>query len=301
MYRKNYNLNLGKYSLLVEKYSLFAAFVRFVAILGSGRRPEKTDFSRCHQDLKRHLGSDKYWQAGWEARTKVGTAMRVRMIAVLVGGAAIALNPLFIAAAPAQNATSRPPVQDALVKPIGKVVTAEGTITIEHTNAVVAQVSLGNRPANAKIGDPVYLGDVVQTKADGRVGIALADGTALNLSSNARIELNEFLYDPKGSSNSSFFTLAKGSFTFIAGNVAKTGDMKIDTPVATMGIRGTTPHVDILDDGTVKFSTLVEKGKNEVLEKYGPVTVTPNGGGSPSGSPPAQEDKKLNLQICKGC
>jgi hypothetical protein len=227
--------------------------------------------------------------------------MRVRMIAVLVAGTVLALDSSFGGAARAQSATSSPPVQDAVVRPIGRVVAAEGSITIEHTNAVVAQVSLGNQPANAKIGDPVYLGDVVQTKADGRVGITFTDGTAFNLSSNARIVLNEFVYDPKGTSNSTFFTLAKGSFTFIAGNVAKTGDMKIDTPVATMGIRGTTPHVEIMDNGTVKFTTLVEEGKNEILEKYGPVTVKPNGRRASSSSPPAQGEKKLNLQICKGC
>ena len=42
--------------------------------------------------------------------------------------------------------------------------------------------------------------------------------------------------------------------------------MKIDTPVATMGIRGTTPHVEISDIGTVKFSTLIEEGKSKVTK-----------------------------------
>ena len=32
----------------------------------------------------------------------------------------------------------------------------------------------------------------------------------------------------------------KGTFTFVAGQVAHTGDMKVATPVATMGIGGTT-------------------------------------------------------------
>ncbi len=54
-------------------------------------------------------------------------------------------------------------------------------------------------------------------------------------------------------------SLTKGTFTFIAGNVAHTGDMKVDTPVGTMGIRGTAPRVEILDDGSVEFSTLVEQ------------------------------------------
>jgi hypothetical protein len=75
------------------------------------------------------------------------------------------------------------------------------------------------------------------------------------------MEVNEFIYDPKGHSNSSLVSLAKGTFTFIAGDVAHTGDMKVDTPIGTMGIRGTAPRVEILDDGTVKFSTLVEQKK----------------------------------------
>ena len=33
--------------------------------------------------------------------------------------------------------------------------------------------------------------------------------------------------------------------TFVAGQVAKTGDMRVDTPVATMGIRGTAVLVEI--------------------------------------------------------
>ena len=105
---------------------------------------------------------------------------------------------------------------------------------------------------------------MVQTGANGRVGTTFTDGTAFDLSSNARMVLNEFVYDPNGKSNSTLFSLSKGTFTFIAGKVAKTGDMKIDTPVATMGIRGTTPHVEISDNGTVAFSTLIEEGKNKV-------------------------------------
>lgn len=227
--------------------------------------------------------------------------MRAQIIAALVTGAIVAVGSIFPRPAWTQDATTRPPANAAAVKPIGKVVLAEGAITIEHVNAVIVQASIGDRAVSAKVGDPVYLGDVVQTGTNGKVGIAFADGTAFNLSSNARIILNEFVYDPKGTSNSTLFTLAKGTFTFVAGSIAKTGDMKIDTPVATMGIRGTTPHVEISDDGTVKFSTLVETGKNEILKKYGPVTVTPRNDAASSDSTPKQEKKKLNLQICKDC
>ena len=107
--------------------------------------------------------------------------------------------------------------------------------------------------------DLVYRGDLVATGPDRKVSLVFADGTAFNVSSNARMELNEFVYNPNGMSNSSLFSLLKGTLAFVAGKIAKTGSMKLDTPVATMGIRGTTPHVVVSEDGTVKFSTLVEE------------------------------------------
>jgi hypothetical protein len=190
-------------------------------------------------------------------------------------------------------------------RPIGKVVTATGSVTVEHVNAVVVQANLGGGTAETKVGDRVYQGDVVQTGADGRVGITFTDGTAFNLSSNARMVLNEFVYDPNSKSNSTLFSLSKGTFTFVAGKVAKTGDMKIDTPVATMGIRGTTPRVEISDDGTVAFSTLIEEGKNNPLQKRAAAENQRQArtGSSSAGQAEANLDKNLSikLKICKGC
>jgi hypothetical protein len=94
------------------------------------------------------------------------------------------------------------------------------------------------------------------------------------------------VYDPNGTSNSTLFNLTKGTITFVAGKVAKTGDMKVDTPVATMGIRGTTPHVEILDAGTVRFSTLIEEGKSKLTKK---ARLQP------------EEMSRPNLNICRGC
>ena len=225
--------------------------------------------------------------------------MRAYRLAVFITGAVLAARVLFGGPAWTQNAPVAPAAQDVSAKPIGKVVTAAGAVTIEHVNAVVVQAALGNQ-GRVKVGDLVYLGDMVQTGADGKVGITFTDGTAFNLSSNARMTMTEFVYDPNGKSNSTLLSLTKGTFTFVAGKIAKTGDMKIDTPVATMGIRGTTPHVEISDDGTVKFTTLIEEGKNQVLEKYGAATVKPKGGASPD-LIPAIERKKLNLNICRDC
>ena len=200
----------------------------------------------------------------------------------------------------AQTDTAKPAVDDAASKPIGKVVTVTGSVTIEHVNAAVVQASLGGQIAS-KVGDLVYQGDVVRTGADGLVSMNFADGTSFNLSKNANMTLNEFVYDPNGKSNSTLFNLSKGTFTFVAGKIAKTGDMKIDTPVATMGIRGTTPHVEVSDDGTVKFSTLIEEGKSKVTKTLDAPAVR-KAEQKPTQQPLEQKpDRKSNLNICRGC
>ena len=218
--------------------------------------------------------------------------MCTRTISVLVASFVLALTSLLPGPARAQIDTAQTAVQDSSSKPIGKVVVATGSVTIEHASAVVVQANVSGQAGQTRVGDLVYLGDVVQTAADGRVGINFTDGTSFNLSSNARMALSEFVYDPNGKSNSTLFNLSKGTFTFVAGNIAKTGDMKIDTPVATMGIRGTTPRIEISDDGTVKFATLIEEGKSKVTKKPGASTAQ---------QPEQKADHKFNFNICRGC
>jgi hypothetical protein len=124
----------------------------------------------------------------------------------------------------AQARTTLPP--DA----IGKVEKVVGQVTLIH-NGVAGPLH---------VGDLVYKTDVVQTGANSTCGIAFPDGTALDLVNNTRMALNEYNYEPNSASNGALFSLVEGTFAFVAGQVAHTGEgMKINTPVATMGIRGT--------------------------------------------------------------
>ncbi len=115
-------------------------------------------------------------------------------------------------------------------------------------------------------GDNVEKGDVVQSGSDSTLAITFIDGTVFGLASNARMVLNEMVYDPNGSNNSSLLSLVAGTITFVAGATAKHGDMKVDTPVATMGIRGTAVlvQIDFLVPGQggtpdANFQVLVER------------------------------------------
>jgi hypothetical protein len=117
---------------------------------------------------------------------------------------------------------------------IGKIEKAVGDVTAIRNGVAVTLT----------VGDAVYKSDVIQTGAGSSVGISFPDGTALNLIANTRMALNDYNYNPSSNSNDALFTLVEGTFAFVAGKVAHTGDMKIGTPVATMGIRGTTGVVE---------------------------------------------------------
>src|SRR5262249_25479416 len=154
-----------------------------------------------------------------------------------------------------QNANAQPDTN-----PIGKVLITTGTVQIDHSAAITVQANLPtNGIGETKVGDLIYRGDIIQTGPDGKLGVGFVDGSSFSVSPNARMEIDEFVYNPHGHFNSSLMSLTKGTFTFIAGAIAESGSMKVTTPVGTMGIRGTAPRVEILNDGSVKFSTLIEK------------------------------------------
>jgi Ca2+-binding RTX toxin-like protein len=124
--------------------------------------------------------------------------------------------------------------------PIGNVGKITGTVTV--TRADGTEVTL-----NA--GDPVYQGDVVQTDSGASVGVVFLDGTEMSLGSKGRLVLDEMIYDPTNGEGSSSFSLVSGAFSFVSGQIAKSDPdgMQIKTPVATIGIRGTSGTVKIGD------------------------------------------------------
>ncbi len=121
--------------------------------------------------------------------------------------------------------------QDATpANPIGQIEKVVGIATVVRNGVSVT----------LHVGDKVFQSDIVQTGADSSCGISFPDGTALNLVASTRLVLNEYSFDANSTSNSALFSLVEGTFAAVAGAVAHTGDMKVGTPVATMGIRGTT-------------------------------------------------------------
>jgi hypothetical protein len=150
---------------------------------------------------------------------------------------------------------------------VGQVATLHGTATVTRRNAATA----------LRVADPIFEKDTLQTAVDSTLGVTFDDETTFSLSANTRIAVDKFVYQEGGSGNAASFNVAIGTAAFVASLVAKTGDMKIATPEATLGIRGTTGVVDVPQAGaaagapTIKLypDTDGHVGRIEVFDRQG--------------------------------
>jgi hypothetical protein len=136
-------------------------------------------------------------------------------------------------AQPAADATTD--AQAGGDEPIGNVAAVTGIATVIRNKDSVP----------LKLKDDIFLNDVLQTSANSSLGVTFNDATTFHLSANSRITVDSYVYEDGGQQNAALFDVAKGTVAFVAAAVAKTGDMKISTPTATMGIRGTTGLIEV--------------------------------------------------------
>jgi hypothetical protein len=144
-------------------------------------------------------------------------------------------SPAPASAAPAPSSTTPVATNAASNEPIGNVATLTGVATLIRNKASIA----------LKLRDDIYLNDIVETAASSSVGITFNDATTFHLTANARITIDSYVYDDSGKQNAAIFDIGRGTVAFVAAAVARTGDMKIDTPTASLGIRGTTGLVEV--------------------------------------------------------
>lgn len=101
----------------------------------------------------------------------------------------------------------------------------------------------GGRSVVLKNSDAVLQNQVVSTGADAFARLAFHDRTSVAIGPQASIKLDRFVYNPDATGRAMTLNMARGAFRFVTGNT-KSKDVRITTPIATIGVRGTT--VDVL-------------------------------------------------------
>lgn len=149
--------------------------------------------------------------------------------------------------------------------PVGQVQIASGNVVARRADGT--QVGL-------RAGDPIFQGDVVETGADSTVNLIFVDDTTFTLGGEARLAIDELVYNPATRSGTSTLSILKGAFVFVSGQIAQYDytEMQINTPVATIGIRGTTVAGDVKAPGERSQFTVID-GEIDVSTRVASVTL----------------------------
>jgi Bacterial Ig-like domain len=132
---------------------------------------------------------------------------------------------------------------------IGNIETVIGCGTISRASGIAVQVM---------VGDPVCRGDLIETAADGLIEIRFIDGTVFTLSRDTRVVLSEFARGSDGTLRSALFAVTRGTFAFIAGQLATTGSLTVDTPVGSIRSRAQAGGIGMLSLTALTFALMKE-------------------------------------------
>lgn len=104
-------------------------------------------------------------------------------------------------------------------------------------------------------GTRVEMNDAVRT-TQGKVGITFEDDTKVQVNENSRLVIDDFVYDPNSKKGGKLaVNIAQGTVRYASGQIAKNNPqaVAVNTPVATIGVRGTdfTATVDEFGRSTI--------------------------------------------------
>ena len=93
----------------------------------------------------------------------------------------------------------------------------------------------------ARVGDAVNAQQRIVTGAQSGASVVLRDGTTFVIGPRSSFDLQTFRYDSGTHDGSVVARLARGTLRMVTGLIGKTAPeaVRIDTPTATIGIRGT--------------------------------------------------------------
>lgn len=100
---------------------------------------------------------------------------------------------------------------------------------------------------------PVFSGDRIETDGGGSAQIIFVDNTKLVVGPNSSLVIDAFVFGGGKSAKQVSIDAVKGAFRFITGNSAKDA-YTINTPTATIGVRGTEFDLTVESEGTTRVA-----------------------------------------------
>ena len=119
----------------------------------------------------------------------------------------------------------------AMASDIGLIKVSKGNVEIQRAGAKVP----------AKVGTPIQTSDVILTGADGSAGMTFSDNSLVSVGPNSVFAIDKYQFDSTTHAGEFEGNLKQGRLSAISGKMVKQSpeSMKIRTPSAIMGVRGT--------------------------------------------------------------
>ncbi len=142
----------------------------------------------------------------------------------------------------------------------------------------VQENAYGTPPTSAREakhrGDGVVYQETLETLQKSGMLVKFNDGSKLTLGANSKVMVDSFVYAPGDANSNALISIPAGALRYVTGSMPK-GQTTIDTPTATMVLRGT--NVKVLTDGGNTL-LVVDEGSVSVHNKQtGEDTVVAEG------------------------
>jgi hypothetical protein len=163
----------------------------------------------------------------------------------------------------------------------------------------VEQNAFGTPPDASKAakhaGDPVAFKELLETLQQSGMLVRFTDGSKLTLGADSKVLVDDFVYDPSDPASKALISLPAGKLRYVTGSMPK-GQTTIDTPTATMVLRGTNVAIDsrgadtllYVEEGSVSVhskqtgqDTLVKQGESVLIGANGIVSTGDERTGDP--------------------
>ena len=118
---------------------------------------------------------------------------------------------------------------------------AHDTIGTVRSSAGTAAVTRDGQVLPATPGTKLLAGDTLTTGPDGSMGVILRDNSTLSLGPESRIVIETFLFSPYEGKFGLLARMTRGTMAYLSGLIGKLapGSARFETPMASIGIRGT--------------------------------------------------------------
>ncbi|HWT31156.1 MAG TPA: FecR domain-containing protein, partial [Propylenella sp.] len=117
------------------------------------------------------------------------------------------------------------------------------------TTGAVNPSATGSPPGGGErvleIGSDVVFRERIRTTGSGSLQVLFVDTTTLSIGPNSDLLIDEFVYNPNAGTGSFAATLTRGSLRFVGGKISHTAGATINTPVATVGVRGGGAYIQL--------------------------------------------------------